>query len=283
MKTGSSETAGYRLAFPLGFESGTAFPFAMVVSSEEALAGLARTGFHGVELVVRDPNAVPWEALAEGLQATGLQVASIEALPDPEAYAGGLASMDDTVRAAAIRHVRQLIREARILQCPVHLTAWCGPAFRESGPLVVRRDDAFRILGDIAADHGVSLTVSPHWSGDPVTADTVAEVLDWRERLSRPNVGLQLDSLYLHAMEAAPTAALVVAGTHCRHIVLSDTRRQIPGHGGVDFPGLLRHLDPAGFTGCLTVHAFSMENPASVAQAAFRTLSILRSAIPSEG
>ena len=211
-------------------------------------------GYDGVELAVRDADAVDQAALQECLGTAGLPVAawatgtaySIDGLsfthPDPE------------VRLAAQARVVSHCRMAARLGGLVILGLVYGRV-----PAGVPREQAWEwMCAGVSAvcaagrQMDVSLLFEPinRYLTDLVntTEDGIAVV----DALQQPNLGLLLDTHHMNIEDPDMAQAFVKAGARVCHVHAVDSNRCYPGSGHVDFGPIIAALRRIGFQGYLS-------------------------------
>ena len=244
------------------------------------LRPIARLGYDGVELAVRDPARVDVEALLAALRRDGLAVPAIgtgqawndERLSFTAAEAG--------VRAAALQRFGQHL----VLASRLKAVAIVGLIRGVTQPGVGRSQamawlvDALRECAAAARPLGVDLVVEPINRYETDLVNTVDEALRLLEQVQADNIGLLPDTFHMNIEEPSIEASLRRAGRHIRHFHVADSNRRHPGAGHLDFGRILATLQSeAGYQGW--VSAEMLPEP-DIQQAAERALRHLRACLP---
>jgi sugar phosphate isomerase/epimerase len=242
------------------------------------LRSVARLGYDGVELAVRDPAQLEVAALQAALAQANLSVVAIGTGQAWTDEGLSFTSADPAVRAAARRRFHSQLALAARLQSLVIVGLIRGVASPETGraQAMAWLAEALRDGAAAAADLGVALVVEPLNRYETNLVNTVAEGLALLDQVGAGNVGLLADTFHMNIEEPSIEASLRLAGPRLRHFHAADSNRHYPGAGHLDFGRILRALhDEAGYQGWISVEV--LPEP-SAETAAERALSALRTA-----
>ncbi len=237
----------------------------------EALAVVARAGYQWIELShpqFQAHSVGPAEvaALRESLRANGLQLAALldllgAAAPDPGARRG---AVDDWKRA---------IDTAAALGCPL-LTSEMGgqrvPAEQARAAFAASVED----LEPALEQAGVTLAFECH-PGDFI--ENSDEAVSFLRGLGCARVRYLFCAPHAFIIGGDVAGMVARAGDMIAHVHIADTHRParilaarppephehlVPGWGEIDFAALVRALQAAGYSGCLSACVFShADNP----------------------
>ncbi|WP_100444013.1 sugar phosphate isomerase/epimerase family protein [Glycomyces xiaoerkulensis] len=166
-----------------------------------------------------------------------------------------------------------------------------GPAYASVGR-TWRIDDraaAYRELrenlapvGEYAAERGVTIAVEPLNRYETSVINTVDQALEALDGLA--GCSLALDVYHLNIEETDIPASIERATGRIGHVQVCANDRGAPGRDHLDWPGILRALDRAGYTGPLVIESFTAHN-ATIATAAsiWRPLAPTQDAIATGG
>jgi len=245
----------------------------------EALEALARLGFDGVELSVRDPGRILIDALAKTAERLGIGVV---ALATGQAYAQerlSLTSPDDSLREGAVVRLLAQVEAAERLGALVSIGVIRGPI-----PLDERRGQAeerfiagVRRVAQAARRRGVRIVIEPIHRYSANWLLTAREVMDLLARLGEDNVGVMLDTFHMNIEEADPAAALREARDRLWYFQVADNNRRAPGFGHLDFRACVSDLSALGYNGFVSAEVL----PEPTLEAAARqTISVMRPLVP---
>ncbi len=241
-----------------------------------AIEGVARLGYDGVELAVRDPALLDVAAIKQLLDGYGLAVPAIGT-----GQAWGEEGLSLTDASAAVR------RRARArLQAQADLAAIFGARIIIGlirGKLrgdMAEQQRAWAVAGlrqvaAYAALRGVELVVEPINRYETNFLNTVAETLAFLDEVAAPNVGLLFDTFHANIEEPSLADSLRAAGRRLRHVHTADSNRWAPGSGHLDFAAVVATLRAIGYDGWLSAEILPL--PGNAEQAAAQTIAHLRS------
>jgi sugar phosphate isomerase/epimerase len=264
------------------------------VPIEEALTGIARIGYEGVEIAVLSNYTTALERLDAGerqrirqmLDTLGLELPAIAAhttllAPEPEAHA---------VNMARLKAAADLAAEWGREQPPALNTTSGGRRgdWEECEPRLVER---LGELADYAGRRGVTVAIEPHVGA---ALDSPEKTLRLLERVGSPFLKVNLDVSHFVADGTYTLESVTALAPHTVHTHVKDARGRAPSHeflvsgeGDFDHVAFLRALQAAGYDGFLTVEVSVMVqrrpdyDPFASAELAYRTLrAALKEAFP---
>ena len=261
----------------------------------DALEGIKRAGFEGVEILADVPHAYPLQmddeltrTVRQALERIGLAVSNIncncsfgywkDAPPEPY-FEPSLISPNPRHRAdrlAMIQRTLQFAREVGARNISItsgRLLGGMPPEkaarqFAESIKPILDRADALAIDVGIECEPGLFL-------------EYVSELRDWISRLNHPRFGANLD--IGHSQVIGESIAYEVESLRGRiwnmHVEDIPGRKHyhlIPGEGSLDWQALKTSLEKIGYDRFLSVELYThTENPQEAAEKSYRFLSRL--------
>jgi sugar phosphate isomerase/epimerase len=208
---------------------------------EQRIEQVARLGYDGVELAVRDPAQIDVEALGAVVTAHGL---AVPAIGTGQAWGEERLSFTDpepAVRAEAIRRVKSHIE----LAARFNAATIIGLIRGVTRPGVSRAQAVEWLVGalrECAEAAALTLVVEPINRYETDLINTVDEGLELLDRVGADNVGLLPDTFHMNIEEADIEASLRRAGSRVRHFHVADSNRWHPGAGHLDFRRILALL-----------------------------------------
>lgn len=252
---------------------------------ERVLRYCAEVGYDGVEIapftLAEDIRELPASRVAE------IRTAADEAririlglhwlLASPEGLS--INGPDEAVREntrdlmfALVRLCRDLGGSVMVFGSPKQRNVAEGDTYEA---VWERSVEMFRICGDEAARHGVTLALEPLTTKETNFLTTRDEAVRLIEAIASPGVRLHLDVKAMVGQEAEPPEAIVrQSAEHLAHFHANDTNLQGPGMGDVDFRPIAAALKDIGYDGYVSVEAFDF-SPGPEATAT-RSLKYLR-------
>lgn len=227
---------------------------------EQNAAKMARLGYDGVELAIRDPNLLDVIYVQKVLGQLHLEV---PAIGTGQAYGEeGLSftSPEERVRRRAIERIKRHVDFARTLQAMVIIGLIRGQVQKgisheqAMGWLVAALAECVQY-----AKPDVRLVLEPINRYETNLINTVADGLECIQALGADNMGLLFDTFHANIEEVSLEEAIRTAGNRLFHVHVADSNRWYPGAGHIDFTRVIATLRGIGYRGYLSVEA--MPNP----------------------
>lgn len=231
---------------------------------EESFASLARMGYHGVELAVRDPSLVSAAELKALAARYGL---AVPALGTGQAYSEeglSLAHPDPQVRARAVERILAHVELAAQLGSIVIIGLIRG---EEGGPDPRRRlVESLQECAARAQSQGVRMALEPINRYETRFLNTVEEALRVIDEVGSGALGILLDTFHANIEEPRVEDSVRLAGKRLFHVHVADSNRRYPGAGHFDFLGLVRTLAEIRYDGFLSAEIIPWPDPEEAAR-----------------
>jgi len=218
---------------------------------EANLAKIAGWGYDGVELAIRDPQAVNAGEVVDRVTAHGL---AVPAIGTGQAWGEERLSYSDpdpAVRRAAIERTKAHIPVAHRLDALIIIGLLRGqvqPGVSQAQAL----DWTAAALAECcaaAALSGVRLALEPINRYETTLINTVAEGLALIERVGADNLGLLFDTFHANIEEPSIAESLLATGGRLFHVHVADSNRWYPGAGHLDFAQIFDVVARIGYEG----------------------------------
>ncbi len=215
------------------------------------VARIASWGYDGVEIAVRDPEALDVSALQALTLQHGL---AIPAIGTGQAWGEeGLSytDPDEEVRRAAIERTKEHIPVAARFGAVIIIGLLRGMV-RPGVDHAQAMDWVVAALQECclaAAKQRVRIALEPINRYETTLINNVAQGLDLLERIAAPNMGLLLDTFHMNIEEPQIEESIRACGDRIFHFHVADSNRWHPGAGHLDFVRILDTLFSTGYDG----------------------------------
>jgi D-psicose/D-tagatose/L-ribulose 3-epimerase len=215
-------------------------------------------GYDGVEIPIFNTDSSVWASWRKKLDELQLsRVAVTINGPDDHQISSDAAMRKSTLE----RNKRALdcaaVLGSELLTGPFHsaLGVFTGKASTQQ-----ERDWAkenLYQLADYAKQYGIVLGLEYLNRFESYLVTTTDELIQLVDEINHPNCKLMFDSFHANIEEQNMAAAIQRMGNRLVHVQLSENDRGILGRGHVDFRSILNALDQIGYSGMVSVEAFS--------------------------
>jgi sugar phosphate isomerase/epimerase len=256
-------------------------PILLRAEPAEAFALAAELGYDGVELHLRRPGDIDRVAVKKLAADYGLDIPMIGtgmAVEDGLTFADS----DPDVRRRAVMRIREHVALAQFLGSMPVIGSIRGTLGNDPQTRPTRLASAagcIRKCAEAAAEAGVTLLVEPINRYETDYLNTVQEALGLLHDIGSPSLKLLVDTYHMNIEEADIAASVRQAGAAIGHVHLADSNRQVPGHGHLDFPSVLRALRDVHYQGYLSLECLPLPSPRQAAEDGIRTVKPMLAAL----
>jgi len=224
------------------------------------LRSLHRLGYRGVELMMRDPQAIDTAALSSCLSENQLEVALVNT---------GRVFLDDGLSLMLPSGARR--EEARHRICALIDFAAAVSGAQPFGPQInaglsrgqfasgqdraeARRwaVENLRFVAHYARERGVRIALEPINRYQSNFVNTAQDGLELIREIGTENLGLQMDLFHMNIEERSFAGSFITYMPWITHIHVCDTNREAPGQGHLDFAEIIGALRALGYAGYLS-------------------------------
>jgi len=214
-------------------------------------------GFDGIEFPVFEPTGMPVAEIRKALAENDLECTFCSVLTGDLS----LISDDSAIRKKARTRIADFVRlasdvGAKLVAGPLYSPVGLLAGRRRTGDEWARAVDAYRSLGPVLEQNGVTLAIEPLNRFETYFLNTAVDAARLCDEVADPNVGILLDTFHANIEEKDLRAACLAAGSRLRHMHTSENDRGTPGRGHVDWRGLFKALREIGYNGWLTIESF---------------------------
>jgi len=232
----------------------------------ETFARLSRYGYDGIEFV-GEPSRFPTSEVKELCEQYDLPVTSVLGWCIWGIPGRDLANPDDDERRAAIRYGQECIDFAAEVGAPVVIVI--PAAAGRTSPIGDPRSEddwtsryqaewdyaveSIRQAAAYASERGIVLALEPINRYETFLVTHLEQALRFLSDVSADNLKLNLDTFHMNIEEPSLSEAVLRAGDLLVSMHISDSNRQAPGRGHMDYAALLAALKQIDYQGALVL------------------------------
>ncbi len=236
------------------------------------LEALQRLGFDGVELNIRDPEAVDPARLKAYLAEFGLVLSMFASGLTAKTFQLSLATPDEARRRGSIARAVRFLEFAHEFGAGV-IAGYLKGAPHENDPGARDRLAASVLeLAPIADRLKTPLLVEAVNRYESPVGHSLADTWDIARRANSPFVWILPDTFHMNIEEVSIRQAITAHRTSFGSFHLSDNTRHFPGLGALDFGAIIGMLDEVGYQGKLAIEGNVRTSFVADIEAAMRCL-----------
>ena len=215
------------------------------------LTRIARMGYDGVELAIRDPRLVDLDALEQLTRTLGLRVPAIGTGQAWGEEGLSFTDPDSQVRQQAVERILSHIPVARRFGAVIIIGLIRGIV--KPGVQQAQAEEwlcqALQTCARAAEPEGVRLALEPINRYETSLVNNAAQGMALIEKVGAPNFGLLLDTFHMNIEDASIEESIRLCGSRIFHFHVADSNRLPPGGGHLDFASILSALEDTGYAG----------------------------------
>ena len=241
---------------------------------EESIKKLARLGYDGVEISLRDPGQIDKARLHRVLEESGISLASIAtgqaALKDGLTFT----DPDEKIREAAVNRIIKQIDLASEFSAPVIIGLVRGnlPAGSKKNEAIRWATDACKRCCDFAKEKGIDIFIEMINRYEANWLNTILEGKNFLKKVKRDNVFLHIDTFHMNIEEPSLVDSILEAKGLVGYVHLVDSNRWAPGYGHINFREVISALKKIGYKGYLSLEVFPLPDPDTAAKKGIETV-----------
>ena len=232
---------------------------------QQVLEVLVGAGYDGIE-IKGEPDRIDSRLageIADAATSRGVKVSAVGGAWG--AWDAGeerdLGSSEDAVRRHALGYAEKCINLAADLKAPI-FEICAAPFFQEypfsSVPLETSKQNFIQAVSGLcqyAADHNVAIAIEPinRFEGYPGFLNSVDDAMIVIDEIASDNLGVLLDFFHANIEDASIPGAIRMAGSRLMNIHLSDSNRDAPGTGHIDFIAAIKALVKVEYEGYISM------------------------------
>lgn len=265
-----------KLAYLMTTPEAPPLPMCWNGEPRDVLTNLARIGYEGVELQVRDPAAFDTRAFAALVREAGLTVSGLSTAAAGSADNLYFASADADVRRKAVERFGTVLEFAHELGVDASISRMRGASSMapDRATAMARFRAALEELLPRAERLGVRIVLEPMARSVCDLLNTLDETFAFIASLGSPALVYEAD-VHHQSMEERSLVASFVRGMRSgrmSYVQVCDSNRLAPGSGSVNFVDVVETLRAGGYDGWLAVECLQRPDSERCARQAFAVL-----------
>jgi sugar phosphate isomerase/epimerase len=241
---------------------------------EENIKKLAKLGYDGVEISLRDPKQIDKTKLSKILEESNISLSSIATGQAALKESLTFTNPEERVRGAAVNRIMEQIDFAAEFSTPVIIGLIRGnlPEGPETEKAIGWVIDACQRCADFAKEKGMNILIEMINRYEANWLNTILEGKDFLKKLNRDNVLLHIDTFHMNIEEVSFQDSILEAGDLIGYVHLVDSNRWAPGYGHINFKEVLSALKKIGYQGFLSLEIFPLPDPDTAAKKGIETV-----------
>jgi sugar phosphate isomerase/epimerase len=241
---------------------------------EESIKKVAKLGFDGAELAVRNPEDLKVEDVINIIKENDLEV---PAIGTGQAYGEeGLSFSDpnEIVRKMAVERINDQIIFASNFNAQVIIGLIRGKIDESISQAEAEEwtISCLRKCTKRAKEHNIGLTLEPVNRYESNFINTIAEGIEFIQRVGATNLGLLIDTFHMNIEEVSIEDSIIQAKDYVTHVHFADSNRWAPGCGHIDFKKIMETLKKIVYQGYVSAEILPLPDPDTAARITAETI-----------
>ncbi len=263
-----------KLSFVISTQPTRFQPVTFSPDFEASAARLAKLGYDGIELAVRDPALLDVKNVRRALDTHHLLVPAIgtgQAWGDEHI---SFTDPDAAVRQRAADRFRSHVPLAREFGAMIIIGLLRGQIQPNVSPEQAHQwlVEAMTSTARLAAQDGVQIALEPINRYETNLLNDVAETRALIDEIGADNIGILFDTFHSNIEEPSIEASLRQCGTRLYHVHLADSNRWAPGVGHIDFDRIIATLRDMKYQGWVSAEILPKPNVERAQERAIQTM-----------
>jgi len=234
---------------------------------KKSIKKVAKLGFDGAELAVRNPKDLKVENVIKIIKENDLEV---PAIGTGQAYGEeglSFSDPDEAVRKMAVDRIKDQTIFASHFGAQVIIGLIRGKV-EESVSQTEAEEwtiDCLRRCTKFAKKYNVRLTLEPVNRYETNFINTLNEGIEFIKRVGASNLGLLADTFHMNIEEISIYDSIIQAKDYISHVHFADSNRWAPGCGHLDFAKIVQALKKINYQGYISAEILPLPDPDSCA------------------
>ena len=244
---------------------------------EKSIKKVAKLGFDGAELAVRNPKDLKVNDVINIIKENNLEV---PAIGTGQAYGEeglSFSDPDEVIRKMAVERINDQIVFASNFNAQVIIGLIRGE-IEESINRIEAEEwtiDCLKKCTEFAKEYNIRLTLEPVNRYESNFINTLNEGIEFIKRVGASNLGLLADTFHMNIEEVSIYGSIIQAKNYITHVHFADSNRWAPGCGHIDFKKVIETLKKIDYQGYVSAEILPLPDPDSCARLTVETLNKL--------
>ncbi len=241
---------------------------------EKSIKKVAKLGFDGAELAVRNPKDLKVEDVINIIKENNLEV---PAIGTGQAYGEeglSFSEPNEIVRKMAVDRIKDQIIFASHFNAQVIIGLIRGKIEESVSKTEAEKwtINCLRKCTKFAKEYNVRLTLEPVNRYESNFINTLNEGVEFIKRVGASNLGLLADTFHMNIEEVSIYDSIIQAKDYISHVHFADSNRWAPGCGHLDFKEIIKTLKKINYQGYVSAEILPLPDPNSCARLTAKTL-----------
>lgn len=235
---------------------------------EEKVRKASDLGFHGIELMVRDPKNLNWDWIKEVVQNANIEIPQIVTGELFGTDGLCLVTKDPNVRMKAVSRTESVIDLAAHMGAMINIGRLRG-RLDYLGNIYDPWHQAFEYLRpifDYALEKNVRVALEPINRYETDFIHTAEDGIRLINNFGYENIGLMLDIFHMNIEEGSINKSFEMVGNKLWHVHIADSNRNFPGSGHIDFLSIFDTLEKMNYQGYISAELLPFPDPDTAAR-----------------
>jgi len=272
------EDFSVKIAMSMSPEKGSFSPLLFAGDIYKGIDIISNLGYDGVEISIRDSESIDQQKIIKSLSRAGLKAYSIATGQSYFTDGYSFSSEDKLKRDIALGRMRAHVDFAQALGCGLVVGGILGNVRVKLGTdtdIEKRIIDCFSQFAQYAKEKNVEIYFEPINFYLTYFICTLDEGKEFINKIDYDNVTILPDTHHMHMEEKSITGSFRKHIDLIHYIHFSDSNRQAPGFGNIDYQSVVNTLRQQKFNGVVSFEILPLPDDYTAAKQAIKYLKSL--------
>ncbi len=244
---------------------------------KESIQKVAKLGFDGVELAIRNPKDVSIKELEKLIKENNLEVPAIGTGQAFVEEGISFSDPNEIVRKMALERIKNQIIFASHFGAQVIIGLIRG----KINECIDRKKieewvvNCLKECAEFAKNFNITLILEPVNRYESNFINTLSEGVEFIKRVGVSNIGLLADTFHMNIEEVSIYDSLIQVKDYITYLHFADSNRWAPGFGHLDFKKIVKTLQKINYQGYISAEILPLPDQLSAARMTITTLNQL--------